>query len=151
MCLGDWLRLLKRGQFRIHPLRMFMALIITLCAVVNSILTLLQRLIYGRRIAATEINHPPIFIIGHWRSGTTYLHELMVCDKRFAYPLITNVSSRTMCWSAAGLFPTLLWPLLPRQTADGQHGDRLVSAAGRRVRAGGDGGADAVLPDGVSE
>ena len=30
--------------------------------------------------------HPePIFIIGHWRSGTTYLHYLLAKDKQFAY------------------------------------------------------------------
>jgi hypothetical protein len=30
--------------------------------------------------------HPePIFIIGHWRSGTTFLHYLLAKDKQFAY------------------------------------------------------------------
>lgn len=30
--------------------------------------------------------HPePIFIIGHWRSGTTYLHYLLAKDKQFGY------------------------------------------------------------------
>lgn len=27
----------------------------------------------------------PVFILGHWRSGTTYLFELMACDEQFAY------------------------------------------------------------------
>src|SRR5215470_11416971 len=74
MLLGDWLKLLASGKFRIHPLRVCMALIITGCTVGNSIFALLQRLSYGRRIDATPITEPPIFIIGHWRSGTTYLH-----------------------------------------------------------------------------
>ena len=30
--------------------------------------------------------HPePVFIIGHWRSGTTYLHYLLAKDKQFGY------------------------------------------------------------------
>jgi hypothetical protein len=30
--------------------------------------------------------HPePIFIIGHWRSGTTYLHYLLAKDNQFGY------------------------------------------------------------------
>jgi hypothetical protein len=29
---------------------------------------------------------PPIFIIGHWRTGTTLLHELLDCDPRLASP-----------------------------------------------------------------
>ncbi|UCF38793.1 MAG: sulfotransferase [Acidobacteriota bacterium] len=28
----------------------------------------------------------PIFIIGHWRSGTTYLHNLLTRDPRFCWP-----------------------------------------------------------------
>lgn len=27
----------------------------------------------------------PVFIIGHWRSGTTYAHNLLSCDDRFGY------------------------------------------------------------------
>jgi hypothetical protein len=47
---------------------------------------ILERLIYGRRIARTRVHPAPLFILGHWRSGTTLLHELIACDSRFAYP-----------------------------------------------------------------
>ena len=29
---------------------------------------------------------PPIFVLGFWRSGTTFLHELLCCDPRFGFP-----------------------------------------------------------------
>jgi hypothetical protein len=45
-----------------------------------------QKALLGRRVEHSTIEHPPVFIIGHWRSGTTYLHELLVLDDRFAYP-----------------------------------------------------------------
>ncbi|MEL7407021.1 MAG: sulfotransferase, partial [Cyanobacteria bacterium J06558_2] len=35
-------------------------------------------------ILGRDIKHPPIFIIGHWRSGTTYLHHLMSLDDNLA-------------------------------------------------------------------
>lgn len=54
-------------------------------AVLNSLLGQLQRIIYGRWIAKTEIKPKPIFILGHWRSGTTFLHELLSRDDRFAF------------------------------------------------------------------
>jgi len=47
--------------------------------------------IYGRRIAATEIEHPPIFILGHWRSGTTLLHNLFALDEQFTFPNLYQV------------------------------------------------------------
>src|SRR5438874_13813875 len=28
----------------------------------------------------------PIFVLGFWRSGTTFLHELLCCDSRLGFP-----------------------------------------------------------------
>lgn len=63
-----------------------MAGIIGGCAVVNSGLSALQQLVIGKKIAGTELAAPPVFIIGHWRSGTTLLHEYLVRDARHTYP-----------------------------------------------------------------
>lgn len=30
--------------------------------------------------------YPPIFLLGFWRSGTTFLHELFCCDSHFGFP-----------------------------------------------------------------
>jgi hypothetical protein len=40
---------------------------------------------YNKKIEQTEIKEPPIFILGHWRSGTTYLHNLMTQDPHLGY------------------------------------------------------------------
>jgi len=37
------------------------------------------------KILSHEFSEPPLFIIGHWRSGTTHLHNLLSKDPRFAY------------------------------------------------------------------
>tara|TARA_R110002111_G_scaffold177322_1_gene243404 strand:- start:37004 stop:38032 length:1029 start_codon:yes stop_codon:yes gene_type:complete len=51
----------------------------------NSFFALLEKLIFSRKVNRTKLE-PPIFIIGHWRSGTTLLHNLMSMDKQFIYP-----------------------------------------------------------------
>jgi hypothetical protein len=86
MTLGVWLRFAAANGFRISPTRWPMALGITIVSLFNSVLWLVQTALLGRRIERSKMEHPPIFIIGHWRSGTTYLHELLVLDDRFAYP-----------------------------------------------------------------
>jgi hypothetical protein len=53
--------------------------------------TLLQFLLYGQRIKKTIISKDPVFILGHYRCGTTFLQKLMVSDKRFG--CITNYDS----------------------------------------------------------
>lgn len=86
MRFGDWLKLLAEHRFRVHPTRWPMCVGVTITSVANSLLGGVQNLIYGRRIRETQIDPPPVFIVGHWRSGTTLLHELMVRDPQFGSP-----------------------------------------------------------------
>ena len=52
----------------------------------NSLYGVLEKLFFGRQVARTEILHPPLFILGHWRSGTTMLHNLMSLDPQVTFP-----------------------------------------------------------------
>src|SRR5262245_61742075 len=70
-----WMRLLFLNRFAIHWSRLYIACIITVLSIMNSLLGLAQSLIYGRAIRRTELKEPPIFILGHWRTGTTWLHD----------------------------------------------------------------------------
>ncbi len=65
-----------------------MPLACTLSAVsfFNSAMRPLQQAILGRKLAKVQVKDAPIFIVGHWRSGTTLLHEMMVLDQRYAFP-----------------------------------------------------------------
>ncbi|WP_406816598.1 sulfotransferase family protein [Mycobacterium sp. M23085] len=81
-----WARLLIRNRFAVHWSRWHYAALFTLVSVVNSGLGLLQKILFDRRVAETVIAEPPIFIIGHWRTGTTLLHELLVLDERYIGP-----------------------------------------------------------------
>jgi LPS sulfotransferase NodH len=86
MIASAWFRVLWRNRFAVHPIRWGMCVIVSCCAVFNSLLTILQNIFLGRKIEATRIAHDPIFIVGHWRSGTTMLHELLVFDQRHTFP-----------------------------------------------------------------
>jgi hypothetical protein len=82
--LGDWLRLLWSNGFRVSPACWPRAFAATVGSLGNTPLRWLETLLWGRRIAAQEVP-PPLFILGHWRSGTTYLHRLLAADSRFDY------------------------------------------------------------------
>ena len=81
-----WLGLLREGSFQVHPSRWSHVLGVSLAVPANTLLAEIQRLVFGRRLAVAELHGPPVFIIGHWRSGTTLLHELMVLDERYSSP-----------------------------------------------------------------
>lgn len=115
MSTGDWLRVLARNRFRIHPLRLGLAFTITCATPVNSVLRQLTQWFYGKKIEATKIEHPPVFIIGHWRSGTTHLHELLVRDDRFAFPTTYDCFAPSHFLISSPILPRLMGFLLPRK------------------------------------
>ncbi|MCA9074023.1 MAG: sulfotransferase [Planctomycetaceae bacterium] len=61
-------------------------------ALYNSVMGGVERLLYDRKVAETEINPSPLFIIGHWRSGTTLLHNLVSLDEQFTFPNMYHVA-----------------------------------------------------------
>lgn len=50
-----------------------------------SILAPIQERRYQKRLANQPLKHDPVFILGHWRSGTTFVHNVLSCDKHFGY------------------------------------------------------------------
>ncbi len=78
--------LLVRNRFAVSLICVGMAFLIGGLSLINSLLWLIQAALFGRKIHRTKIEQDPIFVIGHWRSGTTLLHELLVRDKRHTYP-----------------------------------------------------------------
>lgn len=55
-------------------------------AMANSGLGAVQSVLYRSRIKRLEIQPDPVFVIGHWRTGTTLLHELLGLDPRHTCP-----------------------------------------------------------------
>jgi hypothetical protein len=87
---GSWIRLLA-SRPPLHWTKLPRLLSITGFSLINSVEGFLENWVYGRRIREQKIEHPPIFIIGHWRSGTTLLHNLMSLDPQFTYPNLYQV------------------------------------------------------------
>ena len=81
-----WVQLLVRNRAALSPSCAYMGAVITVVSAVHTLLRLVERACYGRRVAATAFPAPPIFIVGHWRTGTTLVHELLGLDERHTYP-----------------------------------------------------------------
>lgn len=86
MNVGPYFRMIAEHRFRMHPLKWPMFVLGTGVSVLNSALSLLQSAFFAQKIAETTLVAPPIFIIGHWRSGTTLMHELLTLDPQFSFP-----------------------------------------------------------------
>lgn len=85
MTLRPWLRVLRENDYRVAPRYFGRALTITGLALNNSLGKCIEDAVCKRSIEEAQI-HPPLFILGCWRSGTTHLHNLLAKDERFAFP-----------------------------------------------------------------
>jgi omega-hydroxy-beta-dihydromenaquinone-9 sulfotransferase len=108
-----WMRLLIRNRFAVNWRYWYIAVIITLISVLHTLLRLFQTIRYGRQLARTKVRHAPIFIIGHWRTGTTLLHELMILDDRHNYPTTYECLSPNHFLFTEGFFSRWMGFLLP--------------------------------------
>jgi hypothetical protein len=82
----SWLSLLRRNRFAVDPHRFPSFAIISVCAIANTLLRHVQDFLWSTRVSETQIDHAPVFIIGHWRSGTSLLHELLALDPGHVAP-----------------------------------------------------------------
>ena len=85
-------------------------------------LQLIEKLRYDKPISEIELTKPPVFIIGHWRSGTTLLHYMMARDPRFS--IVTTQQ---------GIFPafylstrSIFRPLMPRVLPKDRMFDKMI-------------------------
>ncbi len=83
--LSDWLLVLWESKFRIGLSSIHSFIFITISSIIRLLLSWIEYWVYQRQLSNTRIELAPVFIIGHWRSGTTLLHELMAMDKQFSY------------------------------------------------------------------
>jgi hypothetical protein len=89
--IGDWLWLLKDNGFAIAPPYWLRAASTTLHSLLNSPLRCYEEWVHGWKFRSVSVP-APLFVLGHWRSGTTHLHNLLSVDARFAYPNLYQVS-----------------------------------------------------------
>lgn len=84
-------KLLKENRFSIKPKYIPQLLYLTLISMLNSRLGGKEKNLYQERISSTNIQFDPVFILGHWRSGTTLLHKLLSLDEQFNYPSVFQI------------------------------------------------------------
>ena len=63
---------------------------ITLSSMFTAPARFIFKMKYESEINKLKIKNPPVIIIGHWRSGTSYLHELLSQDPQFCYVSLWN-------------------------------------------------------------
>jgi len=74
----------REGNFRFD--RYPLAIGTTTLSPIHSVCNRIQNMLYWKRAAATPRETDPVFVIGHWRTGTTFLEYLLGLDDRTHTP-----------------------------------------------------------------
>lgn len=90
MTTHDWLRAFRGRRMGVDPTFLPAALLGAAVGLVNGVVKRIEDWRFGAALADVQVREP-IFVLGHWRSGTTLLHELLSLDERFAYPSLFQV------------------------------------------------------------
>jgi hypothetical protein len=91
------------------------AFVISIISMIGVPFRIYEKLAYDRKAANVKLEEPPVFILGHWRSGTTHLHNLLCQDPEASY--VTTYQSvfpdQTLSSGARFLFKNIMKMLIP--------------------------------------
>jgi len=79
------LRLYAQNKFLISVRYIPRMLYATVLSSIITPFSIKDKIKYNKNIKQTEITQPPLFITGHWRSGTTYIHNMLSLDTTFGF------------------------------------------------------------------
>ena len=93
LTLGDWLRLLRDNRFALSSRYAVRVLAVTHQSAWNSVMGWYEDRRYASRYEGAAVP-PPLFVLGHWRSGTTHLHNLLTVSEGITRSAIERKESR---------------------------------------------------------
>ncbi len=97
------------------------ALLASLASVARTPFSLAERAYVAKKRREYGLSKPPVFILGHWRSGTTHLYNVMSRDPGFGY---VSPFATALPWDFL-LMGKALEPLLARALPSGRYIDNV--------------------------
>ena len=117
---ADWktFKRITEGQHIASGKRTKYVLTRTLCRLLSLFASLQERK-YRKELADTQLQSDPLFILGHWRSGTTFVHNILAQDRHFGYTTTYHTVFPHYVMSMQGLFkPVMKWFMPGRRPTD---------------------------------
>ena len=103
ICRDQYVRKDKRGKFLLTK---------SICRLL-SLLVPLQNRRYTKLLADKPLEHDPLFILGHWRSGTTFVHNIFAQDPRFGFTTTYQTVFPHHIMTMQGLFKPIMGWVMP--------------------------------------
>lgn len=106
-------KLIRRNRLSFHPKYLFRFFIILIYSFGTTLFTFFEKLLYSRKIDRTACPLDPIFIVGHWRSGTTFLHQIFNAMPGFKTPSVLEIGTPECFLVSNKILAPIIQKLLP--------------------------------------
>lgn len=110
----NWIRVLLENRCRIDWQFLPKALYVTIMILITTPLRVIEKRKYDSKISNIAVKQP-IFIIGHWRSGTTFLHYLLGNDHNLGYTSTMNTLDPSVFLTFEGFLKKIVAKSLPEK------------------------------------
>lgn len=115
MDLFSWLRLLLRNRLAVPPARWWIMASVSITSMLNSFAGVFEWFLFSDAVRRKKLKEPPLLVLGHWRSGTTMLHELLMLDPRHQCPTTYQCFAPHHFLWTGWLVPPLISFFLPKK------------------------------------
>ncbi len=110
-----WLRVLFFNGFSIRLKHVPKVMGITFINFLLYPFVLFERFKDRKRIKNTQIFNDPIFIVGHWRTGTTHLHKMLALDPQFDFLTLTETAFPHLILGQSKVLHRIMRPFTPKR------------------------------------
>ena len=110
-----WMKMLKKNRWSVSSDYYHRAAWITGLSVASSALSRAEDARFAQELAEMEVNPTPIFLLGHWRTGTTHLHNMIGRDPNHTFSTLYQVVFPDSFLTTGRIGPRLLRGALPEQ------------------------------------
>jgi len=111
--LWNILRLIRKNRIdRPYIVKFIITLIV---AAILEPFRIFEQIKYNGRIRRYKIKKDPVFILGHWRSGTTFLHNVLCQDPSAAYVTTYQTVYPEMLFSGRKVIKTTMQAIMPKK------------------------------------
>jgi hypothetical protein len=111
---GAWIKILWQNKFSIHPFFLPKIFFISAAIILSTPFRWYESLKYRKRIREAKTQRP-VFILGHPRSGTTFLHYLLSKDPAFGFCTTAQAMIPHLFLTWSGFFSAILSKALPEK------------------------------------
>jgi hypothetical protein len=115
MKLSTLIRVLRVNNFKMNLNYLGNIFSAFFFASINSFFSMFETLIYSKKIQEVSLDISPVFILGHWRSGTTHLQYLLSQDKQFYSPSTYEVLFPSIFLLTKRIGSKILSPFVPNK------------------------------------